>query len=59
MSDACPKCKSDLAYPSDNLMVCPECFHEWDPQEEIETTDGGLKILDANGNELKDGDFSS
>ena len=27
--------------------------------EDFETTDGGLKILDANGNELKDGDFSS
>jgi protein PhnA len=57
MSDLllCPKCKSDLIYPSDNLMVCPECFHEWDPQE-VETADAGLKILDSNGNELKDGD---
>ena len=51
----CPKCKSVFAYPSDNLLVCPECFHEWDPNE-VEEGDEVVKILDANGNELQDGD---
>lgn len=52
----CPKCHSNLTYEDGNMMVCSQCFHEWDPVEakiEIETTD---KILDSNGNELKNGD---
>lgn len=52
---ACPKCKSEFTYASDNLLVCPECFHEWDPAE-AEADASGLKVLDANGNELQDGD---
>lgn len=52
----CPKCASEYVYPSDSLLICPECFHEWNPEEEPVETDGALKVLDANGNELKDGD---
>jgi protein PhnA len=38
-------------------MVCPECFHEWNPAEEVETVvEASDKILDANGNQLQDGD---
>ncbi len=51
----CPKCKSEFAYPSDNVLICPECFHEWNP-EEVEIDDSIVKILDSNGNELQDGD---
>ena len=60
MSDTvnCPKCHSDLTYPDQNMMVCSQCFHEWNPEEEkVEADAGGSdKILDANGNELHDGD---
>ncbi|MBX2953681.1 MAG: alkylphosphonate utilization protein [Leadbetterella sp.] len=52
----CPKCSSEYVYPSDNLLICPECFHEWNPEEEPAEADGTLKVLDSNGNELKDGD---
>ncbi|CAH0997933.1 hypothetical protein EMA8858_04068 [Emticicia aquatica] len=53
----CPKCNSEYTYPSDALLVCPECFYEWNPEEvETEDTSSGLKVLDSNGNELKDGD---
>ena len=53
----CPKCKSEYVYPSDGLLICPECFHEWNPEDVTdETDDGVLKVLDSNGNELKDGD---
>ncbi len=48
----CPKCASEFTYEQDNLMVCSQCFAEWDPNE----TDNSDKILDSNGNELKDGD---
>ncbi|HQE12503.1 MAG TPA: zinc ribbon domain-containing protein YjdM [Flavipsychrobacter sp.] len=49
----CPKCKSTYSYLSDPLMTCPECGHEWNPDELEET---GLVVKDANGNRLADGD---
>jgi len=54
----CPKCKCEYTYSNGILMVCPECFHEWNPEEEVaETTnETSNKIKDANGNELQDGD---
>lgn len=50
----CPQCKSSYAYPMDNLLVCPECGHEWNPSELEE--EAGLLVKDANGNPLSDGD---
>ncbi len=38
----------------DNLLVCPECGHEWNPSEVEE--EAGLLVKDANGNPLSDGD---
>lgn len=35
-------------------MVCPDCGHEWDPNEVSEET--GPVVKDANGNRLQDGD---
>lgn len=53
----CPQCHSEYTYPGDGLMVCSECFHEWNPEELAEATgDSPLKVLDANGNELQSGD---
>lgn len=54
MSDVtlCPKCQSEFTYENDNLMVCSQCFYEWNPAD----ADNENKILDANGNELKTGD---
>lgn len=54
----CPKCHCEYAYPNDGLMVCPECFHEWNPDEQPtpDTADISDKVLDANGNELHNGD---
>ena len=51
----CPQCKSPYGYSLGNeLYACPECGHEWNPTEEA--NDGGLKVIDSNGNELQDGD---
>lgn len=57
MSDSltCPQCSSNYAYPMDHLMVCPECGHEWNPDEIAEEIDGSV-IKDSNGNILQDGD---
>jgi len=53
----CPKCGSEYAYPSDGLLVCPECFHEWNPEDaEAEVEETGLKVVDSNGNVLQNGD---
>ena len=54
MSDIvlCPKCGSEYTYEQDNLMVCSQCCNEWDPEELVNED----KVLDSNGNELKDGD---
>jgi len=51
----CPNCSSPYAYSSGNeRYTCPECYFEWNPNEE--TAEEVTSILDANGNELKDGD---
>ena len=50
----CPNCKSEYTYPTDALMMCPECGHEWNPEEEVEDT--GSIVKDSNGNRLQDGD---
>lgn len=51
----CPKCKSPYGYSTGGeLYACPECGNEWNPNEITEET--GLKVLDANGNLLNDGD---
>lgn len=40
-------------------MMCPECGHEWNPEEIAEAenaNDDALVVKDANGNVLQDGD---
>lgn len=49
----CPNCKSEYAYPMDSLLICPECAHEWNPNE---VDENALVVKDANGNVLEDGD---
>ena len=33
---SCPKCNSKYTYEDGNLLICPECFHEWIPASEAE-----------------------
>jgi len=51
----CPKCDSEYTYELGELMVCPECAHEWSPAEAAEAADAAL-VRDVNGNVLSDGD---
>ncbi len=51
----CPVCKSTFTYEMDILLVCPECGHEWNPQEEVEA-DELVVVKDANGTFLQNGD---
>ncbi len=52
----CPKCHSPYGYALNTLLyTCPECENEWNPAEKT-ADDDTLKVLDSNGNELKNGD---
>lgn len=53
----CPNCASAYTYVDGSLLICPECAHEWSPDDS-----GAIAaptITDANGNQLVDGDTVS
>ena len=52
----CPKCNSEYTYEDGNLLICPECAHEWTLELEAENGTDKKSIKDANGNVLNDGD---
>lgn len=52
----CPKCKSTYTYEDRQLLVCPECGHEWKPEENESNTEQARSVKDANGNLLFEGD---
>lgn len=54
----CPACQSEYTYEDRNMLVCPECGHEWSANEEAGIEDQKV-VKDANGNILKDGDSVS
>ncbi len=51
----CPECKSTYTYEMDDLLVCPECGYEWNP-EDSQTLIGQLVVKDSNGTVLSNGD---
>ncbi|WP_224972475.1 zinc ribbon domain-containing protein YjdM [Acinetobacter oleivorans] len=51
----CPKCQSEYTYQDGDLLICPECSHEW-KEGETSISDDQEVIKDANGNVLADGD---
>lgn len=57
MSDLppCPECGSPLTYEDGALLVCPECAHEWAP-DEAAAEDGPKVVKDSVGNVLAGGD---
>lgn len=52
----CPHCGSEYTYEDGNMLVCPECAHEWSKLAEADTSEQTAGIRDANGNPLQDGD---
>ncbi|MGS5087403.1 zinc ribbon domain-containing protein YjdM [Hydrogenophaga sp. A37] len=52
----CPQCQSALTYPDGELLVCPECGHEWSASASTETAEPLTVWKDAVGNALQDGD---
>jgi protein PhnA len=51
----CPLCRSAYTYEMNQTLVCPECGHEWSPEENAESTDA-IVVKDSNGNILTNGD---
>ena len=58
MSDlpSCPKCSSAYTYEDGELLICPECAHEWNPNAPAGSDPDQLVVKDVNGNLLQDGD---
>jgi protein PhnA len=53
----CPKCNSEFSYEDGEVLICPDCAHEWNANAPAtETAEEGLIVRDAGGNQLKDGD---
>lgn len=50
----CPKCQSEFVYPDQDLLICPECAHEWNPNAISE--ENSILVRDANGTQLAEGD---
>ena len=52
----CPQCQSQFVYEDGELLVCPECAHEWSAAvaESSNAQDNGVR--DAYGTVLVDGD---
>ncbi|GIL21529.1 MAG: hypothetical protein BroJett042_00420 [Bacteroidota bacterium] len=59
-SSICPKCQSPYGYPTGSSMMCPECGHEWNPNENTPATETETiaddVVKDANGTILQNGD---
>lgn len=51
----CPVCQSKHTYHDGTFYVCPECAHEWDPNQTASSEDE-RQVKDSNGNLLADGD---
>lgn len=52
----CPKCNSEYTYEDGNMLVCPECSHEWSLEQDTASGEADKIVKDANGNVLNDGD---
>lgn len=55
----CPLCNCEYSYELGDLLVCPECAHEWNPAEAADDGWGeaaAATVKDVSGNELADGD---
>jgi len=50
----CPACSSAFTYEDGELLVCPECAHEWSADASLNPDHKVWR--DANGTELQDGD---
>ncbi|MDO6834727.1 zinc ribbon domain-containing protein YjdM [Pseudoalteromonas carrageenovora] len=51
---ACPQCQSEYVYEDQQLLICPECAYEWNPNNTSD--EEAILVKDASGTMLSDGD---
>lgn len=51
---ACPKCQCEYVYEDQQLLICPECAYEWNPN--VTNDEDVILVKDVNGTLLADGD---
>jgi len=52
---ACPKCNCEYTYEDGEMIICPECAHEWS-KDATTNEESAAIIKDAHGAILADGD---
>lgn len=52
----CPQCSCQYTYEMGDLLVCPECAHEWASIDDSESAATESVVKDSVGNVLQDGD---
>lgn len=52
---ACPKCNCEYTYEDAEMIICPECAHEWS-KDATSNEESATVIKDAHGAILSDGD---
>jgi len=52
---ACPKCNCEYTYEDGEMIICPECAHEWS-KNGASSEEATSVIKDAHGTILSDGD---
>lgn len=52
----CPQCNSEYTYEDGDMLICPECAHEWSKTASADSAEETKVVKDANGNVLQDGD---
>jgi protein PhnA len=52
---ACPKCNCEYTYEDGEMIICPECAHEWS-KNATSNEESATVIKDAHGTILQDGD---
>ncbi len=52
----CPKCSSEYTYEDAQLLICPECAHEWNAGSNLDVSEDEHFVTDVNGNPLQNGD---
>jgi len=52
---ACPKCNCEYTYEDGEMIICPECAHEWS-NNAVASEESATVIKDAHGAILADGD---
>lgn len=55
----CPECQSQFTYEDRDLLVCPECAHEWARSSLDDQAEERIAVKDANNNDLYEGDSAT